>query len=68
MSTVLRRGKHDEVVEGPAVKGLTVGIWRALTITAFGTFIGACTIMRKAFDSKRSRISMLEVEAVLIWI
>jgi hypothetical protein len=33
-------------------------------ITVFGTYQGASTIMRKAFDWKRSRISMLEVEAV----
>jgi hypothetical protein len=30
----------------------------------FGTYQGASTIMRKAFDWKRSRISVLEVEAV----
>jgi hypothetical protein len=40
------------------------GIWRSLWITVFGTYLGASTIMRKAFDWKRSRISMLEVEAV----
>jgi hypothetical protein len=33
-------------------------------ITVFGTYPGAATIMRKAFDWKRSRISMLEVETV----
>jgi hypothetical protein len=33
-------------------------------ITVFGTYQGASTIMLKAFDWKRSRISMLEVEAV----
>jgi hypothetical protein len=43
---------------------LTIGIWRSLWITVFGTYQGASTIMRKAFDWKRSRISMLEVEAV----
>jgi hypothetical protein len=32
--------------------------------TVFGTYQGASTIMRKAFDWKRSRISMFEVEAV----
>jgi hypothetical protein len=42
---------------------LTVGIWRSLRITAFGTYQGASTIMRKAFDWKRSRISMLDVES-----
>jgi hypothetical protein len=35
-----------------------------LRITIFGTYQGASTIMHKAFDWKRSRISMLEVEAV----
>jgi hypothetical protein len=35
-----------------------------LRITVFDTYQGASTIMRKAFDWKRSRISMLEVEAV----
>jgi hypothetical protein len=46
------------------MSSLTVGIWRSLRITVFGTYKGASTIMRKAFDWKRSRISMLEVEAV----
>jgi hypothetical protein len=40
------------------------GIWRSLRITVFGIYQGASTIMRKAFDWKRSRSSMLEVEAV----
>jgi hypothetical protein len=35
-----------------------------LQITVFGTYQDASTIMRKAFNWKRSRISMLEVEAV----
>jgi hypothetical protein len=39
---------------------LTVGVWRSLRITVFGTYQGASTIMRKAFY----RISMLEVETV----
>jgi hypothetical protein len=43
---------------------LTVGIWRSLQITVFGTYQGASTIMRKAFEWKFSRISMLEVEAI----
>jgi hypothetical protein len=30
----------------------------------FGTYQGASTILRKAFNWTRSRISMLEVEAV----
>jgi hypothetical protein len=30
----------------------------------FGTYQGASTIMQKAFDWKRSRMSMLEVEVV----
>jgi hypothetical protein len=43
---------------------LTDGIWRSLRIRVFGTYYGASTIMRRAFDWKRSRISMLDVEAV----
>jgi hypothetical protein len=39
-------------------------IWGSLRITVFSTYQGASTIMRKAFDWKHSRISMLEVEAV----
>jgi hypothetical protein len=46
------------------ISSLTVGIWRSLLITVFGTYQGSSTIMRKAFDWKCSRISMLEVEAV----
>jgi hypothetical protein len=46
------------------VSSVTVGVWRSLRITVFGMYQGASTIMRKAFDWKRSRISMLEVEAV----
>jgi hypothetical protein len=42
----------------------TVGIWRSLRITVLGTYKATSTIMRKAFNWKRSRISMLEVEAV----
>jgi hypothetical protein len=38
------------------------GVWRSRRITVFGTYQDASTIMRKAFDRKRSRISMLEVE------
>jgi hypothetical protein len=38
--------------------------FKSLQITVFGTYQGASTIMHKAFDWKRSRISMLEVEAV----
>jgi hypothetical protein len=33
-------------------------------ITVFGTYQRASTIMREAFDWKRSRMCMLEVEAV----
>jgi hypothetical protein len=36
-------------------------ISRSLRIAVFGTYQGASTIMRKSFDWKRSRISMLEV-------
>jgi hypothetical protein len=46
------------------LSSLTVAIWRVLQITVFGTYQGASTIMHKAFDWKRSRISVLEVEAV----
>jgi hypothetical protein len=42
----------------------SVGVWRSLRITVFGTYLGASTIMRKASDWKLSRISMFEVEAV----
>jgi hypothetical protein len=42
-----------------------VGICRSFRITVFGTYEGALTIVRKVFDWKRSRISMLELEAVL---
>jgi hypothetical protein len=34
-------------------------------MTVFGTYQGASTIMREAFDWKRSRISILEIE--LVW-
>jgi hypothetical protein len=34
-------------------------------MTVFSTYQHASTIMRKAFDWKRSRISLLEVEAIL---
>jgi hypothetical protein len=43
---------------------LLVGIWRSLRITVFDSYQGVSTIMRKAFDWKRSRISMLELKAV----
>jgi hypothetical protein len=42
----------------------TVGVWRSLQITIFGTYQGVSTIMRKTLDWKRSRISMFEVEAI----
>jgi hypothetical protein len=29
---------------------LTVGVWKSLQITVFGTYQGAFTIMHKAFD------------------
>jgi hypothetical protein len=41
-----------------------VDVWRSLWITVFGMYQGASTNMHKAFDWKRSRISMLEVEAI----
>jgi hypothetical protein len=43
---------------------LTIGVWRSLQIIVFGTYQGVSTIMHKAFDWKRSTISMVEVEAV----
>jgi hypothetical protein len=54
-STVLRAVAADFL--------LTVAVWRSLRITIFSTYPGTSTIMRKAFNWKRSRISMLEVEA-----
>jgi hypothetical protein len=36
----------------------------SLLITVFGMHQSASTVMRKAFDRKRSRISMLQVEAL----
>jgi hypothetical protein len=55
-----------QVVQGGlgGICSLTVGVWRSLRIIVFGTYQGASTSMRKSFDWKRSRISMLEVEAV----
>jgi hypothetical protein len=38
--------------------------WRSLRITVFGTYRGASTITRKAFDWKSSMIFMLEAETV----
>jgi hypothetical protein len=43
---------------------LTVGVWRSLRLTVFGTYHGASTSMLKVFDWKRSRISMLELYSV----
>jgi hypothetical protein len=71
-STVLRAVAADfffncwylEIPSDNRISSLTVGIWRSLRITVFGTYQGVYTIMRKAFDRKRSRISMLGVEAV----
>jgi hypothetical protein len=40
---------------------LTFGVWRSLRITVFGTYQGASTIIRKAFDLKLSKIYILEV-------
>jgi hypothetical protein len=47
------------------ISSSTVGVWRSLGITVFGTYQDESTIMRKVFDWKRSRISMLEVKHVL---
>jgi hypothetical protein len=46
------------------ISSLTDGIWRSLRITVFGTYQGESTIVRKTLDWKRSRIAMLEAEAV----
>jgi hypothetical protein len=46
------------------ISSLTVGIWRSLQITIFGTYQGVSTIMHKAFNWKCSKMSVLEVEAV----
>jgi hypothetical protein len=46
------------------ISSLTAGGWRSLRITVFGTYQGASNIVRNAFDWKRSRISVLEVEGV----
>jgi hypothetical protein len=56
VSTILRAVAGDF--------SLTVGVWRSLRITVFGTYQGVSTIMRKAFGWKRYSISMLEVEAI----
>jgi hypothetical protein len=36
------------------------GVWKSLRITVFGPYQGASTIMHKAYDWKRSRISVLK--------
>jgi hypothetical protein len=57
------------------ISSLVVGICRSFRITAFGTYLGTsvirrfgtyhvASIRRRAFDCKRSIISMFEVEAV----
>jgi hypothetical protein len=46
------------------ISSLTVGQLRSLQMSEFGTYHGASTIMPKTLDWNRSRISMLEVEAV----
>jgi hypothetical protein len=40
------------------------GVWRSLRITVAGMYQGAVTVMRKAFDWKRSGMFTLEMEAV----
>jgi hypothetical protein len=50
---VLRRALFWE--QWRRISSLTVGIWRSLRITVFGTYQGASTIMRKAFDSRISK-------------
>jgi hypothetical protein len=44
------------VLRAVAADLLFVGLWRSLGINVFGTYQGASTNMRKAFDCKRSRI------------
>jgi hypothetical protein len=46
---------------------LKEGVWRSRWMWLFGTYHGASTIMRRAFDWKRSSISMLDVDAVPQW-
>jgi hypothetical protein len=58
----MRRALYCELKR--QIPSLTVGIWRSIQITVFGTYQGASTIMRMVFDWKRPRISMLEVKAV----
>jgi hypothetical protein len=43
---------------------LVVGVRKSVRITVFGTYQGASTIMWRALDWKRSRISMFEVESI----
>jgi hypothetical protein len=45
------------------ISSLIVSIWRSLWITIFSTYQRESTVICKAFDSKCSRMSMLEVEA-----
>jgi hypothetical protein len=47
------------------ISSLTFDSLRSLWITVFGTYQGASTVMRKVFDWKCSRISMLEVSGQL---
>jgi hypothetical protein len=58
----LRRAQYWELWR--RIPSLTDGISRSLRITIFGTHQGASTIMRKAFDWKRSWIYMLKGEAI----
>jgi hypothetical protein len=46
------------------IPDLTVGIWRSCLIASFGTYQDASVIIRRVFDWKRSRISMLDVDVV----
>jgi hypothetical protein len=39
-------------------------IWISFHITIFGTYHGVSVIMRRAFDWKRSSVSILDVDAV----
>jgi hypothetical protein len=43
---------------------LTEGIWMFRRMWLFGIYHSASTVMRRAFDWKRSSISMLDADAV----
>jgi hypothetical protein len=43
---------------------LTVGVWRSVRITVFGTYQGASTVLPETSDWNRSMVSIFQVEAV----